>query len=176
MYARRMVGFFFFLMIRRPPRSTLFPYTTLFRSVRGNALEHDGGRLLRRYSLRNAHAFVGGHEGELGVGALHVHGYHAVADPKPGDARTDLPHAAGRLAAGDVRTLDGIQTLAVIHVDEVHADRLDVNAHLARAGRRDADVLVAKHLRPAVVVDAYGEHYRNIAFAIVCNCIFDVPS
>src|ERR1035437_4129547 len=26
---------FFFLMIRRPPRSTLFPYTTLFRSVHG---------------------------------------------------------------------------------------------------------------------------------------------
>src|SRR2546422_7005534 len=26
------VGPFFFLMIRRPPRSTLFPYTTLFRS------------------------------------------------------------------------------------------------------------------------------------------------
>src|SRR3712207_8877293 len=27
--------YFFFLMIRRPPRSTLFPYTTLFRSVLG---------------------------------------------------------------------------------------------------------------------------------------------
>src|SRR6478672_12205512 len=27
---------FFFLMIRRPPRSTLFPYTTLFRSPRGS--------------------------------------------------------------------------------------------------------------------------------------------
>src|SRR5256885_10123427 len=27
--------FFFFLMIRRPPRSTLFPYTTLFRSREG---------------------------------------------------------------------------------------------------------------------------------------------
>src|SRR3712207_9294592 len=27
--------FFFFLMIRRPPRSTLFPYTTLFRSRGG---------------------------------------------------------------------------------------------------------------------------------------------
>src|SRR2546425_3414130 len=25
--------YFFFLMIRRPPRSTLFPYTTLFRSI-----------------------------------------------------------------------------------------------------------------------------------------------
>src|SRR2546427_5653049 len=30
--------FFFFLMIRRPPRSTLFPYTTLFRS--GLAVGH----------------------------------------------------------------------------------------------------------------------------------------
>src|SRR2546430_5229829 len=30
-----MVLFFFFLMIRRPPRSTLFPYTTLFRSDQG---------------------------------------------------------------------------------------------------------------------------------------------
>src|SRR5256885_16732931 len=29
------LSFFFFLMIRRPPRSTLFPYTTLFRSVVG---------------------------------------------------------------------------------------------------------------------------------------------
>src|SRR5882762_1783637 len=28
----RFFLFFFFLMIRRPPRSTLFPYTTLFRS------------------------------------------------------------------------------------------------------------------------------------------------
>src|SRR5574338_963760 len=28
---------FFFLMIRRPPRSTLFPYTTLFRSAAGPA-------------------------------------------------------------------------------------------------------------------------------------------
>src|SRR3712207_9590373 len=28
---------FFFLMIRRPPRSTLFPYTTLFRSAAGES-------------------------------------------------------------------------------------------------------------------------------------------
>src|SRR5256714_11887515 len=32
--ARGVVIAFFFLMIRRPPRSTLFPYTTLFRSRR----------------------------------------------------------------------------------------------------------------------------------------------
>src|SRR5256886_15396661 len=35
---------FFFLMIRRPPRSTLFPYTTLFRSV-------DCWRKMRKFDL-----------------------------------------------------------------------------------------------------------------------------
>src|SRR5258705_5574079 len=29
-----LISLFFFLMIRRPPRSTLFPYTTLFRSIK----------------------------------------------------------------------------------------------------------------------------------------------
>src|SRR2546430_17282290 len=33
-YRPNYVLFFFFLMIRRPPRSTLFPYTTLFRSLK----------------------------------------------------------------------------------------------------------------------------------------------
>src|SRR6266849_9776401 len=43
---------FFFLMIRRPPRSTLFPYTTLFRSLAravgdpSEALEEDPLRVL----------------------------------------------------------------------------------------------------------------------------------
>src|SRR5260370_36638587 len=35
---------FFFLMIRRPPRSTLFPYTTLFRSIR-----HDPVRIVVKH-------------------------------------------------------------------------------------------------------------------------------
>src|SRR3989475_8064474 len=41
---------FFFLMIRRPPRSTLFPYTTLFRSHLGDGQLADRGCavLLRR--------------------------------------------------------------------------------------------------------------------------------
>src|ERR1035438_6269475 len=43
----------FFLMIRRPPRSTLFPYTTLFRSVElAQGLGHGGGV--------NGHRAVGG--------------------------------------------------------------------------------------------------------------------
>src|SRR5258708_9167751 len=40
--------FFFFLMIRRPPRSTLFPYTTLFRSAgQGGAGQARGDGALR---------------------------------------------------------------------------------------------------------------------------------
>src|ERR1041384_8412925 len=41
-----LVACFFFLMIRRPPRSTLFPYTTLFRSdlfLETGAPVHDSG-------------------------------------------------------------------------------------------------------------------------------------
>src|SRR3712207_7980913 len=38
---------FFFLMIRRPPRSTLFPYTTLFRSL-GHGGRHRGMRDLQQ--------------------------------------------------------------------------------------------------------------------------------
>src|SRR5258707_8446042 len=46
-------SFFFFLMIRRPPRSTLFPYTTLFRSlVGGDHLHHVRGRVLLRDHAR----------------------------------------------------------------------------------------------------------------------------
>src|SRR5687768_18122254 len=44
-FADLLVVHFFFLIIRRPPRSTLFPYTTLFRSIEA-ALEHVVGELL----------------------------------------------------------------------------------------------------------------------------------
>src|SRR2546430_6748336 len=40
--------FFFFLMIRRPPRSTLFPYTTLFRSHFETVLFHSRYKAGRR--------------------------------------------------------------------------------------------------------------------------------
>src|SRR2546429_6197526 len=45
--------FFFFLMIRRPPRSTLFPYTTLFRSRKVRARSPQTNRRIttRRHRL-----------------------------------------------------------------------------------------------------------------------------
>src|SRR3712207_8556641 len=64
---------FFFLMIRRPPRSTLFPYTTLFRSMTslcakelrsGHAREARGAR-----TERSGRYFTGPGRGTHGPGA-----------------------------------------------------------------------------------------------------------
>src|SRR3712207_8277775 len=61
--------FFFFLMIRRPPRSTLFPYTTLFRSrVSVGALgviTEVTLRCVRAYVLRGVDARSEEHTSEL---------------------------------------------------------------------------------------------------------------
>src|SRR3712207_8076200 len=69
---------FFFLMIRRPPRSTLFPYTTLFRSANvstvaeARAAEAAGADVIVAQGME-----AGGHRGcfeasraEAGVGGL----------------------------------------------------------------------------------------------------------
>src|SRR5258708_25879289 len=60
---------FFFLMIRRPPRSTLFPYTTLFRSIEAAALDHalDVIRMIQEPGLmpRNPPARSEEHTSEL---------------------------------------------------------------------------------------------------------------
>src|SRR2546422_7921079 len=67
--------FFFFLMIRRPPRSTLFPYTTLFRSL-------DEERIRRELEALDPMRL----DAEEGKVALHG----ALADARP---RRDAPHA-----------------------------------------------------------------------------------
>src|SRR5277367_4259811 len=48
-----ITDFFFFLMIRRPPRSTLFPYTTLFRSTRVHAFPRPFMRAVTQPPLKN---------------------------------------------------------------------------------------------------------------------------
>src|SRR3712207_7494438 len=72
-----LLMFFFFLMIRRPPRSTLFPYTTLFRS------EARGEVRTRRVTRRRQGEH---HRAPLG------HGRRAVERRRRGD----VPHRDGR--------------------------------------------------------------------------------
>src|SRR5258705_12105045 len=58
-YRLRVLSFFFFLMIRRPPRSTLFPYTTLFRSdldALERATNAAGKQLVERLAIYPAFA------------------------------------------------------------------------------------------------------------------------
>src|SRR3712207_7017193 len=66
-----VIWLIFFLMIRRPPRSTLFPYTTLFRSQWQQKLDSQGGEGRREEETASswepvAHAYwwVGGTEGD----------------------------------------------------------------------------------------------------------------
>src|SRR2546430_13665538 len=68
--------YFFFLMIRRPPRSTLFPYTTLFRSLpagrlyiqpligREDAIHHEGEVVAGKRGSSRACTTLGRMEGE----------------------------------------------------------------------------------------------------------------
>src|SRR3712207_9512662 len=59
--------FFFFLMIRRPPRSTLFPYTTLFRS----RLRLSIPKLKRVHDIP-VYTGEAGDKNKLAAGALHL--------------------------------------------------------------------------------------------------------
>src|SRR6266567_6557617 len=66
--SRLMEKLFFFLMIRRPPRSTLFPYTTLFRSgkaVPRRPRPHSLRAALRHPRRRGSHARSEEHTSEL---------------------------------------------------------------------------------------------------------------
>src|SRR5258708_11292928 len=54
------LSMFFFLMIRRPPRSTLFPYTTLFRSIVGDAGFARDGQRMEDGVGRTAHRHIQG--------------------------------------------------------------------------------------------------------------------
>src|SRR2546430_13177398 len=49
--------FFFFLMIRRPPRSTLFPYTTLFRSTPDGHFDYD----VAHYTVASVDSYYSGY-------------------------------------------------------------------------------------------------------------------
>src|SRR5256885_6415905 len=75
-------------MIRRPPRSTLFPYTTLFRSRRDARAVARGGRgVLRLRRLRLAYAV---HDGVAALGPAPAQGLSDVARPDDRDPHTRL--------------------------------------------------------------------------------------
>src|SRR5256885_6377556 len=97
---------FFFLMIRRPPRSTLFPYTTLFRSVDGRAAGQQEVRTRRSaIVLKYAEPRVDRRRGraDLVAGRHREGGASAVADQVV-PLRCDAEHAGGRNVRSEEHT------------------------------------------------------------------------
>src|SRR5256885_5440036 len=83
------VFFFFFLMIRRPPRSTLFPYTTLFRSGIDQARRHAVDAYAHGPQLAGQVA-AEGHQRGLGRGVV-VEGHDGVLHQVAGDVDDAAP-------------------------------------------------------------------------------------
>src|SRR3712207_8100863 len=82
-------------MIRRPPRSTLFPYTTLFRSLAGRRLELADNRALR--DLHGGDVERGRHVGEdcvnLAILQRLLGGVGVLEDQEPKRTRLNSSHA-----------------------------------------------------------------------------------
>src|SRR5687767_15542283 len=93
-------------MIRRPPRSTLFPYTTLFRSTKGQFLERDGAACARQAPVRQVgedaqvHAPAGdrfhfrGQALAGGVDRIGAHGIAYVIDERSEEHTSELQSLA----------------------------------------------------------------------------------
>src|SRR5260370_9558860 len=79
-------------MIRRPPRSTLFPYTTLFRSIAGDSFEMDAVGALRLSPLRRGLAIDSTVDiFTFYVPHRHVYGEQWIKFMKDGVNATPLP-------------------------------------------------------------------------------------
>src|SRR5690349_23311549 len=95
--------FFFFLMLRRPPRSTLFPYTTLFRSVPVVVRALPAGRCLARSihvdSVHFQHESTGRDRKSTRLNSSHVEISYAVFCLKKKKSEKSKSH--GKLHTAD---------------------------------------------------------------------------
>src|SRR2546422_6234085 len=80
---------FFFLMIRRPPRSTLFPYTTLFRSDIIAGLGDAGRNVFADFNNLSAE-LVADYDGLITRDVSAVVGQHLVAHPRSEEHTSEL--------------------------------------------------------------------------------------
>src|SRR5258705_1456806 len=131
--------FFFFLMIRRPPRSTLFPYTTLFRS---SPLECEGSLLAFVWPRREKGSEAVSPVAMVWPCPLPVDAY-AEAGRLAGFPRPACPSCAGPLAfwSGDRRYVREAGRFVRIFIPRLRCGPCR-GAHallpaFARAGRRD---------------------------------------
>src|SRR5690606_41349864 len=77
----------FFFTIRRPPRSTLFPYTTLFRSVKAGTVSSIGGKNGYKYITVGNYRY--GHVFKNGNADYHKSGKFILKKVQPISGKTD---------------------------------------------------------------------------------------
>src|SRR2546430_9071517 len=98
-------SFFFFLMIRRPPRSTLFPYTTLFRSrselgvnkcanQRDHSADQPGAEDRKSTRLNSSHSQIS-------------YAVFCLKKKKHGDAGHRHRHDESRALTSDIHSVSG---------------------------------------------------------------------
>src|SRR5256885_11386415 len=107
-------------MIRRPPRSTLFPYTTLFRSV-AVYRQADRQRAARRGAAREGEAPPGAHAEHRHVVGAGVDGEEPAAVVAQGDGALRAEARAGAPAAGRDRAR---RPEPAVRAPREHSDRV----------------------------------------------------
>src|SRR5256886_6702743 len=101
---RTMLFIFFFLMIRRPPRSTLFPYTTLFRSFierlpRGELTRRAQEIAARTYDIPHSKRTAVSVDTLLDWALRYRNGGFEALAPKPRQDRGQSPAVTPQLAS-----------------------------------------------------------------------------
>src|SRR3712207_2552640 len=151
---------FFFLMIRRPPRSTLFPYTTLFRSADDGKVEPLAEAEASPNGRDAIEADAAAHRVEIGVAAARdrrVHRHGAV----PAEALEEAVAELVAAAAGDPLLwidagLEQSERIARLHgrAGRVHGVQHLVEQRLL--------LVLGEHL-PFALADAVGEAVRIVS-------------
>src|SRR2546427_12776890 len=147
---------FFFLMIRRPPRSTLFPYTTLFRSHRVLHRHLEPSALAGPLALvergqdgqRHQHAGAGVAEARAGLDRRPV-GLARHADRAAGSLGDHIEGQAGFILAAGAESLDLAEDDAGVDLRDLVITEPEA---LDRPGRHvlDRDVGLLQHLLDAL--------------------------
>src|SRR5260221_1313068 len=158
----KVVCLFFFLMIRRPPRSTLFPYTTLFRS-RSDSLLAWG-----EHAQPAAEPWLGQHGPVLGLGRLDHQERHArgVGLAQQREDRVGLPRSEEHTS--ELQSHSDLVCRLLLEKKK-HHDTVDIADNQDRRGRplHDPKRIIPRtdppNLRPSVdhggVVNADANDY-----------------
>src|SRR2546430_10555802 len=156
-----MFFIFFFLMIRRPPRSTLFPYTTLFRSAVAHRL---ADRRVRSCIARDPPVLrqpQGEPFGESALRAVYLHGLCEPAEHRPdrkstrlNSSHSQISYAVFCLKKKITNILQSVQRINVICSREASRNRRSIKAHQTGKNFRDGIKSHIRHTRTDLITAA----------------------